>query len=333
MTTTVDSAFAQFDSNLNLDPDVRAQAQKLHNSIREALVAAGVTASSFLQGSFARKTMLSPLKDVDIVCIIPPSLWEAFSGPDGPALAMETFKTPVKAHWPSVEFDAGDEPSGKALRLSFPGLSFTIDLVPAFEHQDGYVLIGDRHEGTWTPSNARIQLKKVSDRNQNTHGRFVHQVREVKAIMKNQPELDFITGIVIESIVFGAVSSYQLDKHAVAASLKYAAGAVLGSVLEPGGDDDVTVKWSPEERATAARVFAELAVRADEALRLELDDVGAAMHAWHEMAGSDFPAPPPRSVGSALSAWGAGSVSTKGYPSTSREGRQQAAPGRAWSRR
>lgn len=334
MTNTVDSAFSQFDSNLNLDPDIRTQAQKLHNDIRDVLAAAGVIASSFLQGSFARKTMPNPLKDVDIVCIIPSALWDALKGPDGPGLAMETFKAPIRAWNPSVEFDSGDEPSGKALRLSFPEHYFTIDLVPALEYRDGYVLVGDRHEGTWTPSNARIQVKKVSDRNQQTHGRFVHQVREVKAIVNNQAELEFVTGIVVESLVFGAATNYVLDKDAVAASLKYAVRAVQGPVLEPGGDDDVTIKWSPFERATAARVFADLAARADEAQRLESDgDGAAAIHAWHEMAGESFPTPPARSVADTMEAWGAGSISTKGYATTSREGRQQAPPGRAWSRR
>ncbi|WP_203417272.1 nucleotidyltransferase [Jiangella ureilytica] len=160
----MDSSFTKLDENLNLDPFVRLKAQNIHNTIRDDLTKAGLIAGSFLQGSFARKTMLKPLKDVDIVCLLPAYMWELLRGPDGPGKAMESFKAPVAERWPGVQFDIGDEPSGKALRVTLPDVDFTIDLVPAFDQEGSYVLIGDRFEGTWEPSNTRIQLKKVSDR-------------------------------------------------------------------------------------------------------------------------------------------------------------------------
>lgn len=63
MKRTVDNSFTKLDESLNLDPFVRQQAQTLHNTIRDDLTKAGLIAGSFLQGSFARKTMLTPLKD------------------------------------------------------------------------------------------------------------------------------------------------------------------------------------------------------------------------------------------------------------------------------
>ena len=86
--------------------------------------------------------------------------------------------------------------------MTLRGVDFTIDLVPAFDQEGGYVLIGDRFEGTWEPSNTRIQLKRVSDRNRATGGRFVRQVREAKELTKHHEELDFITGIVVESLAY-----------------------------------------------------------------------------------------------------------------------------------
>ncbi|GAB2752992.1 SMODS domain-containing nucleotidyltransferase [Nocardioides pakistanensis] len=333
MKHTVDAAFAALDDNLNLDPAVRRKAQERHNAIREEFAAAGLIASSFLQGSFARKTMLKPLKDVDIVCVLPEAFWQQLRGPDGPGKAMEWFKAPIKARWPEVEFDAGDEPSGKALRLSFPDCEFTIDLVPAFEYKDDYVLIGDRHEGTWTPSNSRIQLKKVSDRNQQTDGRFVHQVREVKALTKHHEELEFVSGIVVESLAYAVIGRKMLDEDAVAAVLQHAATAVMGPVIEPAGDDDVTAKWTAQERATAARVYAHAARRAEEALRLErAGEVDGAIDVWHSLFGDAFPAASQRSAADTMAAWAGGSVTSTGRPSSTRAASQQAAPGRSWSR-
>ena len=275
--------------------------------------------------------MLKPLKDVDIVCLLPEAFWQQLRGPDGPGKAMEWFKTPLAARCPEVEFDAGDEPSGKALRLSFPDCDFTIDLVPAFEYKDGYVLVGDRHEGTWTPSNSRIQLKKVGDRNQQTDGRFVHQVRELKALTKHHEELEFVSGIVLESLAYAVIGRKMLDKDAVAAVLQHAATAVLGPVIEPAGDDDVTAKWTAQERATAARVYAQAARRSAEALRLgRAGEVDGAIDVWLSLFGDAFPAASQRTVADAMTAWAAGSVTSTGRPSSTRAATQQAAPGRSW---
>lgn len=334
MPRTVDSAFASFDSNLNLDPDERAKAEKRHNDIREELSAAGLIVGSFLQGSFARKTMLKPLKDVDIVCLLYPDLWAVLSSPEGPDKAMESFKAPIKRRWSSVQFDVGEEPSGKALRLTFPDCDFTVDLVPAFEQERDYVLIGDRHEGTWTPSNTRIQLMRVADRNQQTEGRFVHQVREFKSLTMNEPDLDFVKGIVAESLAHAAIVSKVLDKEASVAVLRHAAAAVLGPVIEPAGEDDVTVKWSHAEHRKAAELYGKAARRAQEALDLERAlDITGAIDIWHSLFGDEFPAAPDRSPHGTMTAWASGSVSVTGRPSSTRAATQQSAPGRAWRSR
>jgi hypothetical protein len=334
MKRTVDSLFAKLDENLNLDPKVRQKAQTLHNDIREDLTEAGLIAGSFLQGSFARKTMLKPLKDVDILCLLPTDTWEALRGPDGPGKAMESFKAPIADRWPGVQFDVGDKPAGKALRVTIPGVDFTIDLVPAFDQEDDYVLIGDRFEGTWEPSNTRIQLKRVSIRNQETKGRFVHQVREAKDLTKHHDDLDFISGIAVESLAYAVIDRELPDKVAIAVFLDHAADAVKGAVLEPAGEDDVTAKWTSVERQIAARVYGQASKKAAEAIALErAGDMDAAIDVWHSLFGESFPPAPHRSVRSALTALAAGSVTSTGRPSTTQAAQQVSAPGRSWSAR
>ncbi|WP_392466831.1 hypothetical protein ACF3NS_14095 [Arsenicicoccus cauae] len=334
MKRTIDSSFAMLDENLNLNPLVRLQAQNLHNTIREDLTRAGLIAGSFLQGSFARRTMLKPLKDVDIVCLLPQDTLDALRGPDGPGNAMESFKAPIEARWPEVEFDAGDKAAGKAVRVTLPGVDFTIDLVPAFDQDGDHVLIGDRFEGTWEPSNTRIQLKRVSQRNQDTGGRFVHHVREAKELTQHHEQLDFISGIVVESLAYQAMSRKEPDQDAVARFLDHAKDAVKGPVIEPAGDDDVTAKWTSEQRQTAVRVYGHAAERAMEARALErAGDVSAAVDVWHSLFGDAFPPAPHRPVQSVLTALAAGSVTSTGRPSATQAAQQVAAPGRSWSPR
>ena len=294
MDHTVDGAFAELDEALNLDPAQRKRAQERHNSIRDVLDEAGLVSSSFLQGSFARKTMLKPLKDVDIVMELKPEFWDRLRGPDGPQTAMSWFKAVVAAHWPDATFDQGDKPSGKALRVTFADLDFDIDLVPAFDIDNDYVLIGNREQQSWEPSNTRRENSAVSQRNQNTAGRFVHQVRELKSLVKNHSELEFIKGIVVESLAFAVITAKAPDKNAIADVLEHARTAVNRPVIDPAGDDDVTVKWTLVERQIAARVFGEMAGQAGEALRLEADhDVDAAIDVWHNLIGDPFPSRAP----------------------------------------
>src|SRR5450830_209156 len=262
----VRSAFAAFDEALNLDPRERDRARERHNEVRAALESSGVVMSTFLQGSFARKTMLKPLKDVDIVVLLYPD--SGLGGPHGPARAMDVFRRLVAAEWPTAIFDAGEAPAGKALRVQFDDLRFTFDLVPAFEGEGDWVLIGDRDERRWEPSNTRIQIRKVSERNVLTVGSFVHQVRMLKAFVRHKPGLDFVKGIAVESIAFTAIAGHLPHEEALTQALRHGAQTLGGPLIEPAGDDDVSVKWEPEERELAIKAFATGADQAAEALRL-----------------------------------------------------------------
>lgn len=112
------------DESLNLDPAVRHKAQTRHHEIRQVLADAGLVVGSFLQGSFARRTMLKPLKDVDIVCILAERYRDQLMTAGGPRKALEMFRDAVAAHWPDAGFDEDDPPAGKALRVSFPDCDF-----------------------------------------------------------------------------------------------------------------------------------------------------------------------------------------------------------------
>ena len=145
--------------------------------------------------------------------------------------------------------------------------------------------------------------------------------------------ITFISGIVVESLAYAVIGRKMLDKDAVAAVLEYAKDAVKGPVLEPAGEDDVTIKWTSEERETAARVYAEASRKAAEALRLErAGDMDGAISVWHSLFGDAFPDAPARPVLDVMTAFAAGSVSSAGRPSTTTVAQQAAAPGRSWTR-
>lgn len=290
---TVAGAFADFEDALKLDkPEVDA-ARRRHNEVRDCLTATDLVATSFLQGSFARKTMISPLNDVDVVLVLPRADEDRLRRPGGPALSMEQLKPHLSACFPGVVFDA-EKRADHALRLDFTDVDFHIDLVPAFDlHNDnGDVDIADRARDCWERSNTRELMRVVSERNsaQVTNGRFVPQVRMVKTFCNEAADLD-VCGLVAESLVFDAVTTHMSDGRALLITFQRGGKLTSGTLTDPTGVDDLLAGWSWERRQAAASVFDKAAQMAAEALALEAaGDEAGAIDIWHRLLGPQFPA-------------------------------------------
>ncbi|MGW0566002.1 SMODS domain-containing nucleotidyltransferase [Streptomyces tauricus] len=335
MNNTTKGAFDVLDEELNLDVGERKSAQKRHQDITDYLVDAGLAIATFLQGSFARKTMLKPLKDVDMIIRMHPRLEKILRRPGGPAQAMHLIREIIAEEHPDAEFDVGDAPA-HALQVTFTDLDFTFDLVPALDADDGseIVYIADRENDTWEWSNTRTLNRIISTRNQATGGRFVHQVRMLKSYKKDHPLLDDTCGLLWEAFAYGAVTSAVEHSQALAATLAHAARAVASPVLDPTGVDDLTIDWTTAERTTYATTLTAAARRAAEARRLEEDGQHtAAIEIWHDLIGDPFPQAEAQSATDALRALAAGSITSTGRAVTSSRARQPARPGRSWRTR
>ncbi|MEV4273469.1 hypothetical protein ACIODS_17010 [Micromonospora chalcea] len=334
---TTAEAFDEFDASLNLYPREREQAQRRHQEITDVLTAAGIAKSTFLQGSFARKTMPKPLKDVDMVVVLAEvyrALWFG-SGRGGPAAAMAAIRAVVAAHWPEARFDVDKQPA-HALQVTFPDCTFTVDLVPAFDDLNGSedVFIADRDLDRWERSNTRTLRRVISERNLATTGVFVHQVRMGKAFKSHQPALEKLCGLVIESLWYAAITKKMPHATAMVTAFENAASAVLGEVRDPTGADDLTKDWTPSERSTFSRTFALAAKRGQEALRLAADgEHQGAIEIWFALFGEPFPAPSAQTAAQTLSALKAGSITSTGRAVTSQRGAQTNRPARSWRTR
>ncbi|WP_030614861.1 nucleotidyltransferase domain-containing protein [Streptomyces fulvoviolaceus] len=334
MNDSTKGAFSAFDEELNLDPVERVSAQERHSEITEYLVDAGLAIATFLQGSFARKTMLKPLKDVDMVIRMHPRLEKILRQPGGPAHAMRLIREVISEKYPDALFDVDDAPA-HALQVTFADLDFTFDLVPALDAEDGEIVyIADRDNDTLEWSNTRTLNRIISTRNQATGGRFVHQVRMLKSYKKDHPLLDDTCGLLWEAFAYEAVIGVLDHSQALAAILAHAAQAVTVPVLDPTGVDDLTSDWTTAERSAYATTLAAAARRAAEARRLEGDGQHtAAIEIWHDLIGDPFPEAEAQSAAEALRALASGSITSTGRAVTSQRGLQPARPARSWRTR
>jgi hypothetical protein len=291
MPKNITECFTKLDEALTLEPPVAAKAKKLRDDIDEVLTAQGWMETSLVQGSYGRKTMYPPLKDVDLVVVLPKSLRHRVD-PKGPAKAMAGFRAAIERSpkFPGVQFDVDDRPA-HALQLTFPNVPFTFDVVPAFETGNpNWLYIADREEERWDEkSDVRALRNKVMARNVLTGGIWVRQVRQSKHALRQVPAVkELVCGLLVESLAYDAVTKAMSPQKAAEAI--FAAGAkVLGRPYSGLALDDLTAKWTPEQRAQVVAFYVERHRLAVEALKLEADDPVAASLTWAQVFGTEFP--------------------------------------------
>lgn len=329
----VQRAFQSLDDQLKLDPTLRKKAQERHNAVRDCLKDAGLTSGGFLQGSFARATMLKPLKDVDTVNLVAAAWRETAEAPGGVQQMFDQFESVVSKEWPSARFDV-EKAAGKALAVTFTDCTFTIDICAALPTAtDDVVLLGDRNDEDeqWQKSLTRRLNRLVAARNQATNEEFVHQVRVLKTLKHiHRDSLDDVDGIVFESAAYWAVDTEMPFADAIAVSLRRAAQMLRDRMDDPAHEGDLTHVWSVDRRQRVVQKFTELADLAEAALTAaDRDDQRAALEAWREVVGSDFGTELSSSA-NALSNWNTGGRETARWGVEHGDRRLAATPGRSW---
>jgi hypothetical protein len=319
-------AFDRFDDELKLDPIERARAEKCHLEITAVLRGAGLIVLAFLQGSFARKTMISPLRDIDKVVIVAAAIRGL-----SPEEVMLRLEGALHAAYPNATF----ERTRHSLKVDFGNESFSFDVVPAHETttDDDDVLIANCDSQGWDRSNTRELIRVVQRRNEECNGRFVHVVRMVKHLVAHRMD-EVISGLHVESIAYAAVTTSIPYPEACLLALQTGAQLLGGSYTDPTGKDRISDRLTSDARATARAAFASAVAKAREARALaDSGDVQNAVRVWHELFGAPFPEGKPQSVRGALAAATGGSVTSTGHVSTTSSGRQGAPPTRSWRAR
>ena len=326
--TPITAAFDEFDEALKLDPGERSRAERVHNEITELLTGEGLITGAFLQGSFRRKTMIAPLRDIDKVVI----LHESVRG-SSPTQVMDRLEAALQRRGP----DAPVARAKPALKLDLGPDAVDVDVVPAWETPTGDddVLIANTEpesgEDLWKRSNTRTLIRVVSERNQTTNGRFVRQIRMAKQVVKEHLD-GLIPGLHVESWAYLAITGPMPHDEALAAILTTAADLIGGRYYEPTGVEAISERLDPQDVALARPFLHDLARRAAEALRLAAaGDPKEAQRVWAAICGDLFPAPAAQSAGDALNAaFAGGSVTSAGSVSTTPAGAQRSRPTRSW---
>jgi predicted nucleotidyltransferase len=264
----VQEAFEALDNELLLDSDERNDAQKFHKELTKHLKEKGIIKDAFLQGSFVRKTMLKPLRDVDKVVIFHDDYIELKTAVGGAERAADLVETALREFYPNATY----ERTRHSIKLDLGEDTFSFDVVPAFEVDDesGDVWIMDRDNDSWKQSNTRELIKVVAARNAECDGTFIHQVRFAKFWVQKALG-NKISGLDVESIAYTCIDA-KLG-HAEAMERIVTTGArLLGLVgyTDPTGVDRLSDKIDRDDRLAARAVFERAVPLVNEAVSLAL---------------------------------------------------------------
>lgn len=323
----VSDGFGQLNENLKLDPDEVNQAREVHNKISDILIDAGVAVRTRLQGSFARKTMLAPLKDIDKIIELHTDHEDTLRSPGGVGVAMELVRRPIEDCYPGTSFTY----KRHALGIYLPDCSFDFDAVPAFnttDTADGMIEIANRDDDSWDESNTYELIAAVSLRNGVCDGKFILQVRQLKQVFKthdvNMP------GIHVEAFAHQGITAAVPHPTAVTAGLDAAVSTLPADYMDLTDFDQISDKIALSDRLVARDILARVADDAHRALDLAEDgDEHAACTIWRNIFGDNFPMPGPADAKSGISNLFAGGSVLGGITTAVRPTRP-ANPTRSW---
>jgi Second Messenger Oligonucleotide or Dinucleotide Synthetase domain len=158
-------------------PDTQREAAERSNKALRAFLDndsyfGKVLLDSFLNGSYARRTAVQPIKDVDIVVVVGPDWMKT-----EPALAMESLRSKLSERYD----DRRSRRRRRAVRIELSDIRMDVVLAVAPDGLKSPLRIPDREVEEWILTHPKRQLELVKAVAAATNGNYSRLVRLLKA--------------------------------------------------------------------------------------------------------------------------------------------------------
>jgi len=296
----LDRAFDILLTRVSPPPTQMEAARRSHNALRQYLLNdpyfGGMIHTTFLNGSYARNTVIRPIKDVDIIVVVARDWLSAT-----PAAAMESLRRKLAQRYDQRRTLR----QRRAVRVTLFDMQLDVLLGVTDGPEDRPLRIPDRNQDRWILTHPRMQLGLTSRLGQLTGGNYSRLVRLAKhwcntrVAGRDQP-----SSFVLECATYHVIHSRPA---AYAGALSNAFATLLGDLHEwdfgraeklfrwgspqvpdPALPDvNVAERWSA---ASADRVRSRLDVavrRRDEVGRCRWEETALAK--WRSILGEPFP--------------------------------------------
>jgi len=179
---TISEAFRKFRSKLNLTKKEQTDASRRQIEIRGVMGSALKVQEDFLTGSYRRRTMTKPLKDVDIFCVLHDDERATYRDGKHPSVILEKTKDVL-----SIQYGQGSVVSQRrSVCVSFPVAGeeervMSFDVVPAFSKGDHYEIPDTAIAAGWIETNPKIHAEKATAAHMAFGNEWKGMVRMIKA--------------------------------------------------------------------------------------------------------------------------------------------------------
>ena len=157
MATTIQSAFLQFKSNLEITGLQQSTVSTRQKNVRDAVAKELNVLESFLTGSYSRSTMIAPLKeaDIDIFTILDVDYFHHYEDKNGgPAGLLDLLKRSLKKTYLKTPDIIRN---GQAVTITFT--DFIVDVVPAFYRKGSGFLIPNSIGQVWMETDPKKHVE------------------------------------------------------------------------------------------------------------------------------------------------------------------------------
>jgi len=203
----VSDAFTVFLRKISPPEGQLEAAERSHKALRTFLendsYFGRIVLDSFLNGSYARRTAVQPIKDVDIVVVVGPEWLES-----EPALAMESLRSKL-----SQRYDSGrSRRRRRAVRVRLSDIELDVVLAVARDGLERPLLIPDREVEKWILTHPKRQLQLIKSLAATTNGNYSRLARLLKAWARAKVAApDRPRSFVLECTVFHLLSRRPTD--------------------------------------------------------------------------------------------------------------------------
>jgi len=185
---SVREALQKFIESLELTDLQQKEVIRQHTLVREELRKRLKSKTDFLSGSYARRTAIRPLHDIDLFVVlgdVAPHQSIASTQASTPDAVLKQVRKALKEAWPEKEFPILQQHS---VHIGFSGSGIEFDVVPAFEQPGQQVyFIPERETGRWIRTNPRLHEDLSIQANQRAGTKLKPYLKAVKHWNRHHP--------------------------------------------------------------------------------------------------------------------------------------------------
>jgi hypothetical protein len=290
MATSIQQAFLKLKSNLEISSLQSETVSTRQKTVRDVLANGMGVIDDFLTGSYARSTMISPLKDadIDIFCVLEPRYYQHYNGQNGgPAGLLDlTKRTLLKTYTRTPDISR----NGQAVTVRFE--DFAVDVIPGFNRQGGGYLIPNSIKNSWLSTDPKRHVELVSLSNKAHNGDLVPLIKMIKGWNKENGA--FFRSFHLEVLALAIMQNVTISDFPSGARFYFDKARLLVTKqnLDPAGyGDDVGSYINTQEKMQeASRRFQtayDRAIKAEE--HVGRGNVRDAIDMWRKVFGDYFP--------------------------------------------